>query len=134
MTDRDSFPAFYAWYLTEHRHAANRALHVAAKVAAVGALGVAVWERSLLALVAAPLLAVVPCWLGHLLFERNRPVAWSRPSASLLGTIVALLMRRSAGPVAPSRRGRAYYSLLADLAMRREILFGRARRHRAASE
>jgi hypothetical protein len=130
MTDRDSFPAFYAWYLTEHRHATNRALHVAAKVAALGALGVAVWDGSVTALVMAPVLAVVPCWVGHLLFERNRPAAWSSPSASLLGTIVGAVMGRSATGGAPSRRGRAYYSLLADLTMCRDILAGRGHARR----
>jgi len=135
MTDRpEPFATFYAGYLAEHRHLANRMLHLAAKLAAMGALGVSVWQRSLLAAVAAPLLAVAPCWLGHLLFERNRPTAWSRPSASLLGCVLAGLTGRSAVRRDASRRGRPYYSLLADLTMCRDMLRRRGAPPRAVRD
>jgi hypothetical protein len=127
MTDRaGSFATFYAAYLAEHRHPANRLLHLAAKVAAITLLGVAVSRHSLGALAAAPVFAVAPCWLGHLLFERNRPTAWSRPSASLLGWLAGTLTRRAAARPDASRGGRPYYSLLADLLMCSDLLRGRS--------
>jgi len=135
MTDRpEPFATFYAAYLAEHRHSANRLLHLIAKLAALGAVGVAMWRHSLLPLLIAPPLAVVPCWLGHLLFERNRPSAWSDPSASLLGCVAARLTGRSAAWRGDSRRGRPYYSLLADLAMCRDLLARRGAGPRAAAE
>ena len=124
MDRRESFATFYAAYLAEHRHPANRLLHLAAKLAASAALGVAVWQRSVLAVAATPVLAVAPCWVGHLVFERNRPTAWSRPSASLLGWAVRRITGRSPGR-GDSRRGRPYFSLLADLTMCRDMLRGR---------
>jgi hypothetical protein len=129
-----AFSEFYAEYLAHHRHPANRALHLAAKLLALGAVAAAAAARSPFLLLAAPALAVAPCWLGHLLFERNRPVSWTRPSASLLGTLwgwtgMARLARSArpapaAGAARRSRRAgwRGYYSFLADLRMCGEML------------
>jgi hypothetical protein len=110
-----SFAEFYPAYLADHRHPVNRALHLAAKLAMVAALATAVLERSLLAALTAPMLAVLPCWLGHWVFEGNRPTAWTRPSASALGSL-ALAITGAPGATA-SRGGRPYYSFLADLKM-----------------
>src|SRR5260370_13192190 len=82
-----TFSEFYAGYLAHHRDPWNRALHLAAKLLALAGLAAAVYERSVLLLLAAPVLAVAPCWIGHLLFEGDRPVSWTQPSASLLGTL-----------------------------------------------
>ncbi|HVR09027.1 MAG TPA: Mpo1-like protein [Thermoanaerobaculia bacterium] len=133
-----SFSEFYAGYLAHHRHPANRALHLLAKLLAAGCVAAAAYERSLLMLLAAPVLAVTPCWLGHLWFEGNRPVSWHQPAASLLGTLGAwcgIGRGRGRGGRAESGgdgeatggsgAGRAYYSLLADLRMCGEMLAGR---------
>jgi len=131
-----AFTEFYAAYLEDHRHPANRALHLLAKLLAIAGIAAAVYRRSLLWLLAVPVLAVAPCWIGHLLFERNRPVSWTQPSASLLGTLFGWrrwLRRPAPGqppPLAPAPppppraaraaragAGRAYFSLLADLRM-----------------
>ncbi|HXO30243.1 MAG TPA: Mpo1-like protein, partial [Thermoanaerobaculia bacterium] len=82
-----TFSEFYADYLAHHRHPWNRALHLAAKLLALAGFAGAVYERSVLLLLAAPVLAVAPCWIGHLLFEGDRPVSWTQPAASLLGSL-----------------------------------------------
>jgi len=141
-----TFSEFYADYLAHHRHPWNRALHLAAKLLAVAALAAAVHERSALLLLAVPVLAVAPCWIGHLLFEGNRPVSWTQPSASLLGAISGICglrglrrmgsiarrrgwrHRRPRRALPPAGRpsfatpprpagGRPYYSFAADLRM-----------------
>jgi hypothetical protein len=117
-----SFEAFYAEYLRAHRHPANRALHLAAKVAMLVAVGAAAATRSVVPLLLVPIVGVAPCWLGHYLFEGNRPTSRTRPEASLLGT---LLMRG-----ARSRGGRPYYSFLADLRMCGAMLRGGRRDER----
>ena len=122
MTPPEPFDDFYRRYLTQHAHPANRACHLAAKVAAAGALGAAVADRSVAWLVAAPVLAVGPCWLAHWLFEGNRPTAFAQPSASLLGTLAG---RFGVGAARRSRGGRADYSLRADLRMCRNMLLRR---------
>lgn len=78
------------------------------------ALAWAIGRRSVWALLAAPILGVVPCWLGHLWFEGNRPTSWTRPADSILGTLRRLSSRERAPGAA---RGRFYYSFLADLKM-----------------
>jgi hypothetical protein len=110
-----TFSEFYADYLAHHRHPWNRALHLAAKLLALAALAAAVYERSVLLLLAAPVLAVAPCWIGHLLFEGDRPVSWTQPAASLLGSLGRVC---GIGGRPPRRPGvRPYYSFAADLRM-----------------
>jgi hypothetical protein len=142
-----TFSEFYAGYLAHHRHPVNRALHLAAKLLAIAGLVAAAAQHSALLLLAVPVLAVAPCWIGHLLFEGNRPVSWNQPSASLLGTLCGIggiggrrgWLRRpapgrplDAGPPRPAG-GRAYYSLLADLRMCGAML-SRKGAERSASE
>jgi hypothetical protein len=115
MSDHATFDEFYAAYLAAHRSRANRLLHLTAKLLVIAVLALAIWRRNPLWLLAAPVVAVAPCWLGHLLLERNRPTSWTRPAASLLGSLKLLFEpHRDAGP---PRAGRAYYSVLADLRM-----------------
>ena len=116
MSGSPSFDAFYAEYLRAHRHPANRALHLAAKVAMLLAVAGAAAMGSIAPLFLVPVVGVAPCWLGHRLFEGNQPTSRTRPEASLLGT---LLMRGT-----PSRGGRPYYSFLADLRMCAAMLRG----------
>lgn len=108
-----NFDEFYRLYLDQHRHPATRALHLLAKFLMVGALVFAAVRSSWIALLLAPLLAVLPCWLGHLLFDRNRPTSWTRPASSLLGTIGRVLgLGKGDGG-----GGRAFWSFAADLRM-----------------
>ena len=113
-----TFSEFYADYLAHHRQPWNRALHLAAKLLALAGLAAAVYERSALLLLAAPVLAVAPCWIGHLLFEGDRPVSWTQPAASLLGSLGRICGIGGIGG-RPSRPPgvRPYYSFAADLRM-----------------
>jgi hypothetical protein len=111
-----TFDEFYAAYLAAHRHPANRALHLVAKLAMLAVIGWAAVRREPLWLLALPVAAVAPCWLGHFLFEGNRPTSWTRPAASLLGALRAPFERRLATDAEP-RRERRYWSFFADLRM-----------------
>ncbi|HEY6324530.1 MAG TPA: Mpo1-like protein [Thermoanaerobaculia bacterium] len=113
-----TFSEFYAGYLAHHRHPWNRALHLAAKLLALAGLAAAVYERSVLLLLAAPVLAVAPCWIGHRLFEGDRPVSWTQPAASLLGSLGRICGIGGIGARQPRPPGvRPYYSFAADLRM-----------------
>lgn len=116
-THPPTFDEFYVAYLAQHRHPANRALHLFAKFAMVALLVMAIVDRNWLALIAVPFAGVLPCWLGHRFVEHNQPTSWSRPEASLLGTLRSRFMfRRGASP------GRPYWSFVADLRMCAAIL------------
>ena len=112
-----TFEEFYAAYLLAHRHPANRALHLLAKVLMVAAAVVGVAVNSLAALLLVPIAAVAPCWLGHWLFEQNRPTAFTRPGASVLGALAERMQGRTA-----SSSGRPWYSFAADVRMCGEML------------
>lgn len=124
MNGSSSFDAFYADYLQQHRHPANRALHLLAKAAMLGALATAIGGRTPWPLLLVPVVGVTPCWLGHWLFEGNRPTSRTQPDASLLGTLAARLTRRPAA----SSGGRPWYSFAADLRMCAAMLAGERRR------
>lgn len=86
MSKFQSFQAFYPYYLSEHRNRTCRRLHfigsglVLALVAAVafGPLA-APW------LLAVPVLGYGFAWIGHFVFEHNRPATFRYPLYSLLG-------------------------------------------------
>jgi len=84
MSDRSPTPQFsrfadfWLHYAQNHRHPVNQALHVAGTVGGLICLGLGVslsWKW---------LLAMLPigygaAWLGHYLFERNRPLTLTHP-------------------------------------------------------
>jgi hypothetical protein len=82
----DSFAAFYPVYLRMHDHPVNRRLHVAGNVSGLAALVVAAVERRAWVALLAPVLANAFAWVGHWLFQRNRPGVFSYPLYGMLGS------------------------------------------------
>lgn len=79
------FTDFYVFYLTEHRRPACRRMHFAGCVLVLLTVTGALVSGQWLLLWAAPVLGYGFAWLGHLLFEKNRPATFSHPFYSLLG-------------------------------------------------
>ncbi len=79
-----SFAAFYPFYLTEHVHPVSRRLHVigTSLVVVCVALGVLRDGRFFLA---APVVGYGFAWIGHFVFEKNRPATFKHPLYSLMG-------------------------------------------------
>jgi len=79
-----SFSEFFPFYLTEHSHAANRALHFIGSSLALGFLLAWVstedWVCGFLALVSGYSFA----WIGHFFIEKNRPATFRYPIYSFL--------------------------------------------------
>lgn len=92
MSERlSSFGEFWPFYLSQHAHPTNRALHLFGT-----ALGGLCWaaayaQGSWRWFVAGPLVGYACAWLGHLVFERNRPATFTYPVYSLLGDVLMLL-------------------------------------------
>lgn len=91
-----SFDEFWRHYKTLHRHPANRTLHRVGTAFAVGLLGYALFRRRFRLLPLVPLIGYLPAWLGHFIFERNRPATFTHPLWSLLADF-----RMLGGMVAP---------------------------------
>ncbi|MBT4741459.1 MAG: DUF962 domain-containing protein [Rhodospirillaceae bacterium] len=78
-----TYPAFWSYYLKEHRKPSTRALHYLGSTAALGCLvaGVAV-EPGLLFFI--PLAGYSFAWIGHFFVEKNRPATFTYPWWSLI--------------------------------------------------
>jgi len=79
-----SFAAFYPFYLTEHVNRVSRRLHVIGTTLVIVALmlGLAKDWRFFLA---APVIGYGFAWIGHFVFEKNRPATFKYPLYSLMG-------------------------------------------------
>lgn len=84
-----SFAEFYPYYLSEHKNHTSRRLHFCGtlavlSIAACALFGVinAWW------LLALPVCGYGFAWLGHFVFEKNRPATFQHPFYSLAGDFV----------------------------------------------
>lgn len=85
MQDRlKTYEEFWPFYVSQHKDAANRALHfVGTTLVCVSLLaGLVIAPRWF---AAAPLAGYGFAWIGHFFFERNRPATFSYPLWSLRG-------------------------------------------------
>lgn len=84
-----SFAEFYPYYLSEHKNRTSRRLHFCGTLAvlsiAVCTLFGVINAWWLLAL---PLCGYGFAWLGHFVFEKNRPATFQHPFYSLAGDFV----------------------------------------------
>lgn len=77
-----TYPAFWSYYLREHRRAGTRGLHYLGSALALIFLGVGIaMEPGLLFFI--PIAGYAFAWLAHLLIEKNRPATFSYPLRSL---------------------------------------------------
>jgi hypothetical protein len=85
MQDRiDSFEAFWPHYVHAHRNPVNRALHYAGTTAVVGTGVAAVVTLNPAWLLLAPVVGYGPAWIGHFVFEKNKPATFDHPVWSLM--------------------------------------------------
>jgi hypothetical protein len=86
VTDKPirSFEEFWPYYVGEHRHPLNRALHYAGTSMAIGTVAAAAITRRPLLLLLAPVVGYGPSWIGHFFLENNRPATFDYPLWSLL--------------------------------------------------
>ncbi len=99
MTQRfASFREFYPFYLGEHRNPVSRRLHVVGTLAMLAIVAFALASRQW-RLVLVGIVAAYGCaWLGHFVFEKNRPATFRHPLYSLRGDFTMLrdvLLRRT---------------------------------------
>ena len=85
MQDRiDSFEAFWPHYVHAHRNPVNRALHYAGTTAVVGSGALALVTLNPAWLLLAPVVGYGPAWIGHFVFEKNKPATFDHPVWSLM--------------------------------------------------
>lgn len=80
-----SFAEFYPYYLEEHRNPTCRRLHYVGSLLVLVVLGYALFSGQWLWLLALPVIGYGFAWVGHFVFERNRPATFAYPLYSLMG-------------------------------------------------
>jgi len=83
-----SFREFYPDYLEEHRDPRSRLLHFVGTFLVLATVAGAAWTGRWDWLVAIPAFGYGFAWIGHFVFERNRPATFKHPLYSLAGDLV----------------------------------------------
>lgn len=83
-TEFSSFKAFYPYYLSEHGDVRCRRLHFAGTCLVILALILA-FVHSWWWLAMMPVFGYGFAWVGHFVFEKNRPATFKNPIYSLAG-------------------------------------------------
>lgn len=80
-----SFDEFWPYYLAEHSRPSTRRWHFMGSALSLGCLTLLVSTGRIFYLPAGMGLGYGCAWIGHLLFERNRPTTFKYPLYSLAG-------------------------------------------------
>jgi hypothetical protein len=78
-----TFDEFWPYYVSQHLNPTCRALHVSGTLLSLGC--VAISPAVPPALLAAPVVGYGLAWIGHFLFEGNKPATFGHPLWSLRG-------------------------------------------------
>ena len=80
-----SFSQFYPFYLTQHQTGTCRRLHFICSLLIVLLVAYIVATSNWLLLLLLPVIGYGFAWVGHLVFEKNRPATFIYPLYSLIG-------------------------------------------------
>ena len=83
MPIRD-YHEFYRFYLTEHRHIMSRRLHVAGSSIGLYFFSKAIRQRKAKYLAYGLLSGYACAWIGHFIFEKNKPASFKQPLYSFI--------------------------------------------------
>jgi hypothetical protein len=84
------FADFYPYYLAEHSNRTCRRLHYIGSLLVLAILAYALINQQWLLLLALPLAGYGFAWIGHFIFEKNKPATFQYPMYSFLGDWVML--------------------------------------------
>ena len=80
----DSFQEFFPYYLAEHAHPVSRVLHYFGTSLGTAVLVYALATQTWALLLAYPVIGYGCAWIGHFIFEKNRPATFTYPFWSLI--------------------------------------------------
>lgn len=79
------FSEFWPYYLSQHRNPVCRGLHYLGIALAAVLAAAAIVTKNVLLLFIAPVVGYFCSWVGHFVFEKNRPATFRFPFQSLRG-------------------------------------------------
>ncbi len=80
-----TFTDFYPFYLSQHQHSICRRLHFIGSSAILALFVFILFTAQIQLLAVVPILGYGFAWLGHFVFEKNKPATFTYPFYSLLG-------------------------------------------------
>lgn len=80
----DSFAEFYPFYLSQHQNKNCRRLHFIGSFIIILLIAYVVVFGDFILLWLTPIIGYGFAWLGHLIFEKNRPATFTYPIYSLM--------------------------------------------------
>ena len=80
-----SFAEFYPFYLAEHMNRTCRRLHFVGSTLVLVCLAVGIVRAAPIYLLYALLCGYGFAWVGHFVFEKNKPASFKRPLYSFMG-------------------------------------------------
>ncbi len=80
-----NFTEFYPFYLSEHKNLTCRQFHFLGTSGVIALLLLFFFTGNPLTLLALPIVGYGFAWIGHFVFEKNRPVSFKFPFYSLMG-------------------------------------------------
>ena len=84
-TGFNSFSDFYPFYLNEHANRTSRRLHVIGTSCVLALFILSITTKIWALLWLLPLVGYSFAWVGHFVFEKNRPATFKHPVYSLMG-------------------------------------------------
>jgi hypothetical protein len=84
MTEYRTLAEFWPFYLGEHLDRTNRALHAIGSTLVLGVVGASIALRDPRLLIAAPFAGYGFAWVGHFVFEKNKPASFKHPLKSFI--------------------------------------------------
>jgi len=79
----DSLKDFYPYYLSQHRDFRCRLFHFIGTALVICLFAIAIASQRWVFLLAMPVAGYGLSWMGHFIFEKNKPAAFSKPLFSL---------------------------------------------------
>ncbi len=79
-----NYSEFYRFYLTEHRSMMSRRLHAAGSSVGIYFFSKAIRQRKAKYVVYGMLSGYACAWVGHFVFEKNKPASFKQPFYSFI--------------------------------------------------
>lgn len=80
-----SFSEFYPFYLSQHANMTCRRLHVFGSSMIILLVAYTIYSAAWSLLLFVPVIGYGFAWIGHFLFEKNKPATFTYPVYSLIG-------------------------------------------------
>ena len=88
MDRYQSFKDFYPFYLQEHSNVQCRQMHFIGTSLVIAIAAWAIYSQNMKLFFFLPIAGYGFAWLGHFVFEKNRPATFKYPLYSLMGDFV----------------------------------------------